>query len=512
MPALKSSANSPVSKSGPLGAFCAVAVLGACAAWLSWSRGYTFFYGDAEAHLNIARRIFDTPTPGLKQIGTVWLPLPHLLMAALARYDSLWASGFAGILPSLVGFALAGGFLFASTQKIFDSKHAGWTATLLFATNLNMLYLAATPMTEPIMAAALAALLWATLRYRETESWGSVAWIVVASNLASMTRYEGWFLIPFVAAYVAWASGDRRHAWVASVGLALGPLTWLLFNQMYFESALAFYNGPYSAQAIAARQMAEGMIQPAQGNWSAAALYYGRAIQHVIGMPLLILGAVGTLAALLQRRGVWPLLLLLLPAIFYLWSLHTGGTTVFVPELEPYTRYNTRYALVVLPLVAFMAAALVAWLPLGLRRYGVWILLTIAIAPSQLRLPTSICWEEARLSSEARREWTAQAAKYLSDNYQLGSGVVFWFGDLAPAFRQAGIPLREGLYQDSEAEWKRVMADPAALAKYEWAFATQGDPVDAALHQPANAQAYRAVLHMEVKGTKPVTLYRRNAQ
>ena len=37
-------------------------------------------YGDAVAHINIARRVFDSRTPGLLQLGTVWLPLPHLLM------------------------------------------------------------------------------------------------------------------------------------------------------------------------------------------------------------------------------------------------------------------------------------------------------------------------------------------------------------------------------------------------------------------------------------------------
>ncbi|HEY7615448.1 MAG TPA: hypothetical protein VH744_01480, partial [Terriglobales bacterium] len=32
-------------------------------------------FGDAVAHLNIARRVFDSQTPGPLQLGTVWLPL-----------------------------------------------------------------------------------------------------------------------------------------------------------------------------------------------------------------------------------------------------------------------------------------------------------------------------------------------------------------------------------------------------------------------------------------------------
>ncbi|MFZ0798112.1 MAG: hypothetical protein WAM98_10025, partial [Terriglobales bacterium] len=43
-------------------------------------RNDLLLYGDAVAHINIARRVFDSQTPGLLQLGTVWLPLPHLLM------------------------------------------------------------------------------------------------------------------------------------------------------------------------------------------------------------------------------------------------------------------------------------------------------------------------------------------------------------------------------------------------------------------------------------------------
>jgi len=34
-------------------------------------------YGDAVAHLNIARRVFDSRIPRFSELGSVWLPLPH---------------------------------------------------------------------------------------------------------------------------------------------------------------------------------------------------------------------------------------------------------------------------------------------------------------------------------------------------------------------------------------------------------------------------------------------------
>src|SRR5271157_3576646 len=42
--------------------------------------GMLLLYGDAVAHLHIARRVFDSLTPGFRQLGSVWLPLPHILL------------------------------------------------------------------------------------------------------------------------------------------------------------------------------------------------------------------------------------------------------------------------------------------------------------------------------------------------------------------------------------------------------------------------------------------------
>ena len=80
----------------------ALALLSAAAGRFVQERGYTLYYGDAEAHLNHARRLIDSRTPGLDQLGTVWLPLPHLLALPLVSDDRLWHSGLAGAIPSAV--------------------------------------------------------------------------------------------------------------------------------------------------------------------------------------------------------------------------------------------------------------------------------------------------------------------------------------------------------------------------------------------------------------------------
>ena len=152
MPALKNSASSRASKARPshlreaAAAFALLAAYGAIVAWWLWSRGYSYYFGDAEAHLNIARRIFDSRTPGGSMIGTVWLPLPHLLFAVFAQSDALWTNGLAGVIPSVLCFALAGTLVYLLGSKLFDSKPGGAAAALLFANNPTMMYLATAPM------------------------------------------------------------------------------------------------------------------------------------------------------------------------------------------------------------------------------------------------------------------------------------------------------------------------------------------------------------------------------
>src|SRR5437660_11286377 len=78
------------------------------------SHDQTFVHIDAIAHVNKARGLFDNFKPGLRQLGTVWLPLPHILMAPLAAIDPLWRSGAAGSFLSMACFIGTSIFLFSA--------------------------------------------------------------------------------------------------------------------------------------------------------------------------------------------------------------------------------------------------------------------------------------------------------------------------------------------------------------------------------------------------------------
>jgi hypothetical protein len=490
-----------------VGVAALLAVLSFTAAQWCLARGYTLYYGDAEAHLNIARRILDSRTPGLEQIGTVWLPLPHLLMLPFVMHDEWWKSGIAGVIPSAICFVLAGTFLFTAARRAYASTSAAFAVALLFALNLNLLYLQSTPMTEPLFLAALSALLWATLWFRDSQSVMAVIAAAAASCAASLTRYEGWFLIPFVCLYFLLIGRRKWHAILFGALASLGPLAWLAHNQYYFSNALEFYNGPWSAMAIYRRQLAGGMTPyPGDHDWRAALHYYFAAARLTAGPLLLLLGAAGAVVAV-TRRILWPLLLLALPPFFYVWSMHSSGTPIFVPDLWPFSWYNTRYAVAVLPLAAFAAGVFAS--P---KRWGARILPIVIVVGSGVFLLSAvpICWKEAEVNSEARRDWTHQAAEFLAHEYQPGAGILYSFGDLTGVLREAGIPLKEGLHDGNHPQWDAVMARPDLALHEEWALAFAGDQVATLLlsAQPRGVH-YQLRKQIMVKGSPVVEIYQR---
>ena len=185
------------------------ALLSAGAVWLVWREGWTLYYGDAEAHLNIARRVLDSRTPGYEQLGTSWLPMLHMLMLPLVSHDWLWRSGLAGAIPPAICFVAGVTFFFAAVRRVFASGAVGGVAAALVALNPNALYLQSIPMTEVVFFAALAAVLYFTVRFRETQSIWSAAGAGVAACFGTLTRYDAWFLIPFVTAYFFLAARKR---------------------------------------------------------------------------------------------------------------------------------------------------------------------------------------------------------------------------------------------------------------------------------------------------------------
>ncbi len=510
MRATKSSRRSPTSRANavPAWEYALIAgvllLIGVLAARWHYTHGYLLYYGDAESHLDTARRIIDSRTPGYDQIGSPWLPLPHILMLPFVGNMHLWQNGLAATIPGVACFVMAGVFLFGMARPLFGSFAAGLTAALLFASNPNILYLQAIPMSEVVYVAMVAGVTFFTIR-------GNGIAAALFSCGASLTRYEAWALIPVVALIFLITRG-LPSAFVFGAIASVPPLYWLGHNWWYYGNALEFYNGPYSAKAIYERAVAANMQRyPGDHDWPKALQYYRAAVELCAGSALIWIGSIGLLAAV-ARRAWWGLLVLTVPPAFFVLSMYSSGTPIYIPNLWPNTYYNTRYGIAALPLLAFSGAAIIALIPNRVRAAAVALLLALAAAPwiARPHVDSWITWKESEVNSEARRAWTAQAAEFLKANYRKGDGIFYSFGDLTGVLREAGIPLRESLYDGNNPHFAAAIARPDLFLWEGWALAISGDQVATALLKLGRAGArYQCVKIVQVKGAPAIEIYRR---
>ena len=523
MPASKSSKPSRISK-GPTRprargsdgvlVFLGLAAIGIVAAWWFYSQGYVLYYGDAEAHLNTARRIVDSRNPGYDQVGSPWLPVPHVLMLPFVRNDRLWQSGLAGTIPGVTCFILAGILLFAATRRTFQSAAAGVCAAALFALNPNLLYLQSTPMTEPVFFLAMCGLLYCTVTFQATQSILAVAGAALFSIVASLTRYEGWSLIPFIAMFFLVASQKNRvrNAILFGVIAGIAPLYWMWHNWWYYGTFFEFYFGPYSAKGIYERDLAAGMARfPTDHDWGKSILYFRSAAQLAVGPVLLIVGC-GGLAAGVIKRAFWPVIFLALPPVFYVLSMYSSGVPIFVPHLWPNGYYNTRYGLAVLPMLAMGGGALVALAPQRIRALACSLIILASILP-WLAYPKAenwICWKESQVNSVARRAWTREAADYLREHIRPGDTVFASFGDQTGIFREAGIPMHQTIHDGDNPQWMAAMARPDLFMNAKWAVTRGADTLATTIDRAAkNGPYYRCVKIVSVKDAPVIQIFRR---
>jgi len=221
-----------------------------------------------------------------------------------------------------------------------------------------------------------------------------------------------------------------------------------------------------------------------------------------------VVGVAGILAAI-WKRILWPLVFAALLPIFYLWSMHSGGTPIFMPTLWPNSFYNTRYGLALVPALAFGAAGLIAIIRWRWAAAAAAIALMTAVPwLIQPRPDAWITWKESQVNSEARRAWTRQAADFLASRYRRGSGIITTFGDITGIYRRIGVPLRETLTWDNWPLWQAAVIRPDEFLWEEWAVVIGGDPVQSALLRAgAHGPRYERVRTILVPGAPAVEIY-----
>jgi hypothetical protein len=513
-------------------------------------------YGDAVAHINIARRVFDSKTPGLLQLGTVWLPLPHLLIIPFIVSKHMWQTGAGGSIPSMAGFVFGVLGIFRLVRKMLSrdgavdptAKVAAWASAVVYAANPNLIYMQSTAMGESLY---LAFFIWAVGYFAEftwqadmAKANRSLTRCGLCLLAACLTRYDGWFLAAvLVAAVVVVAfrrgNGPENGAHSFPVPLprmmlakfillaVVGPVLWLAYNAIVYRNPLEFANGPYSAKAI---EQKTSTVNPAQGSVTAGASYFLKAAELNVSEPnwlgrlWLALALLGSLIAAFKGPGRIALLLWA-PLPFYSLSIAYGSVPIFVPTWWPFSNYNVRYGLQLLPVFAVfipLAVSFIIQRAIEIRKAeiswdrgaGATILLSVlvlsAASYAMIWRAEPICYREAEINMHGRVALDRQLAGWIK-SMPPDSTLLMDLGAHVGALEQAGVPLRRDINEgnhrvwkrpiDPEGLWERALADPASYADYLVGF--EGDPVWAS----AKNHGLTALVEIHTTGQLPAAIF-----
>lgn len=503
-----------------LGAALAIVAVAAAGLGLSYSRGLTNLYGDGIAHMEGARRLFDSLTPGYAEIGTVWLPLYHLLVAPLAANDLLWRTGLGGSLVSTAVFALSAWLLFLLAAEMNRSAASGFVALAGFALCPSMLYLAGTPLTEPLTILCAVLTVFGLFRFRENGRTRTLVYSALAAFLGTMTRYDGWYLLPFAAVFVFFARReplkDRlQHTIIFCAIAGAGPALWLIHNAARFGNPLEFYNGPYSAQAIYAHQLATtGFRYPTDGSFLASARYYLADLALVIGpwpLELAVLGmAVWALDAR-ERARRSAALLFLVPFVFYVQSMARASVALYVPTLFPFTYYNLRYGIEMLPAVAIFPALLItSRTPSRARRLLLVVVFAAILGQAASALSQGVTElpvvKESLLNTPCKSKREDALIRFFRARYD-GGRILIPLGKWPCLMPSVGIPFHKTVSESNRKIWKRLSNDPGQYV--EWALRGEDDTVDQLMRAyPTAFSRFTLVERQSFPGEGWVEVYR----
>lgn len=329
----------------------------------------TLAYNDARSHLDIGRRVVEGLKPGLAQLGSVWLPLPHILMVPTIWNDFMWHSGLSGSIQSMVSFVATVLLIRLILQKIKVGPLGQAVGMAVFALNLNILYLQSTAMTELLLIGTMTAGVYFLLEYYMSESMLSLVKASFWIMLSTLIRYDGWFLCFYGLILVVlqpvlqkkWSKGEGVF-FLYNTLAGFGIFLWLLWNTAIFKDPLFFAFGPYSAHAQQEQIESAGQLIT-KGNLAISLKTYWYAMAYNSGTFILVLGLVAGLLMLadskIDRSSRIALTALWAPMWFNILALFLGHSVLFVQGINGDTWFNVRYGVMMVPSLAIFIGYLV---------------------------------------------------------------------------------------------------------------------------------------------------------
>ncbi|MEX0656068.1 MAG: glycosyltransferase family 39 protein [Nitrosopumilaceae archaeon] len=389
------------------------------------------YYGDAVSHLFIARKLVDSATPGISQIGTVWLPLPHLMLLPFSLVDQLYVNGIAGLVVSLPCHAATSVLIYKIIRNQIGLSHIALIGGFLYASNPNLIYLGITAMTEaPFLLFFVAfAYYFQKWNYGFNESENNLKYLFLASffiSLATLCRYEGWIVAMVFVSYVSYVIAKSQHikkhklsAILISLIAFSGMIFWLGWNQYSYDDPLEFANSQfYSASSQAAERTYRDYLYLQPLN---VITIYGMALGMIAGPILLSIAVIGFVFYFKNKNQRTKLYVFLsLPPVFTIISLFSG-----IAEMSQWW-FNARFATLILPFVLVLTAFALAKIVQKNRRIVIPVTI-VAVFAFQLFTPMFgvVTFLDAQAGwTYKQTPYAIEAAEFLRSDYDNGQVMI----------------------------------------------------------------------------------------
>ncbi len=349
-------------------------VAGFMSQYFSYIYNYNYAYRDAIFRMEAARRFFDSLTPGIySQLGTVWLPIPNLILMPLASIDYFWQTGLAASIINLPAFVVSSIVIFLIVKTLTKNPAATWFSFLIFVFNYNILYFQTTAMTEQLYITFMICSLYFLFLWSKENKRNYLLYSSIFVSLGIGTRYDAWpiAIISIVLVFlISVINKDKpiKHVLIMGLFPVLFIVLWLLYNWLRFGDPLEFSRGQNSTLDQLKYYEERGRLLTKDNFWLSAKVYFSSILLYS-GLINSIIGFLGLIIYSFKERLKLKSLIL-----FILWValpttlllLYKGQLIIELPNSEPPGYFNSRYGLYLFPAIAVFSGLAVSYL-LNLR-------------------------------------------------------------------------------------------------------------------------------------------------
>jgi len=514
--------------------FVVACIASSAACWYFFQHHQILLYNDAYAHLRIARRIIDSTTPGFAQLGGSWMPLPQVLILAFVWNDYLWRTGLAGSFVGMFCYMVSVIYLFFSARRLTQDSRASFVGTLLFILNPNVLYVQATPLSEPVCIATIVISCYYFLAWTQDDHPKHLVGMAAGCFLASLARYDGWGLFLVLLVSIVVVSWIKRQRWEQIEGNllvfgtlgALGIGLWILWCWVIMGDPLYFHHSIFAGTK--GSHFADTTFYTYHNMQESILAYMVLSIK-TIGPILFVLAFIAIVVFVFRFRRTPSIIVgtvaFLTPFAFYFFTFYTGQVTIYLPGIGPATTWNYLWNVrfgteAVAPAAFFLSILAMRWsITRPARLWGIIgsIVLVISICMQTILIAHAgiISLQDGQYGFSCIP--TEPLTVYLAQHYD-GGKILEDTNTFLFAESDAGIDLKNTIYEGSTGLWKKALNDPASML--EWIIVSPDAPDDPIakhidLESPAFLSQFTLVLQERdsiAYGKYHLSLYHRNGR